>query len=197
MLLRIHRFLPFTRVEGPGERACLWVQGCSIQCQGCGVPWTWDKNGGESVEVTALAEQIVNGPIVEGITFLGGEPFDQATALAELSYQLRDAGLSIMTFTGYVLEILQQSTRQDWQSLLSVTDLLVDGPFRNDLLDLSRPWVGSSNQRYHFLSDRYRHLEAELNSIPNRLEVRLQADGHILVNGMATSADLENLLVDL
>lgn len=197
MFLRIHRFLPFTRVEGPGNRACLWVQGCSIHCPGCAVPWTWDRDGGEVIKVQSLAERILSGPEVEGVTFLGGEPFDQAVALAALGHRMQEAGLSVMTFTGYTLEKIRNSIREDWHDLLSITDLLIDGPFRRNLLDLSRPWVGSTNQQYRFLSDRYRHLEPELRTIPNRLEVRLQPDGKILVNGMATSADIETLFANL
>lgn len=197
MLLRIHRFLPFTRAEGPGNRACLWVQGCSVHCSGCAVPWTWDPTAGTVVESASLAEQIIGQEDIEGVTFLGGEPFDQAAALAALGNQIRAARLSVMTFTGYELENLQRANRKDWNSLLAVTDLLIDRPFRKELLDLSRPWVGSKNQRYHFLSDRYQDLESELNQIPNRLEVRLQSDGQVLINGMATSADLETLLSNL
>ena len=59
------KFLPRTRVEGPGERACIWVQGCSIQCPGCAVPWTWPKEGGTDHVVEELAETIINEPDIE------------------------------------------------------------------------------------------------------------------------------------
>lgn len=196
MRLRMHRFLPHTIAEGPGERACLWVQGCPIHCAGCAVPWTWPETGGQEVDVPELARTILNGPRVEGVTFLGGEPFAQAEALAELSRILRGSGLSIMTFTGYTIEKIRRSRRQGWHDLLSVTDLLIDGPYRRDLRDLSRPWVGSSNQRYHFLTPRYRSLAAALSAIPNRLEVRLRADGQIQVNGMILTEDLDVLFSD-
>ncbi len=192
--LRLHRFLPFTRAEGPGDRACLWVQGCPIRCAGCGVPWTWDEDAGEWVEVNDLAARVLSGPPVEGITFLGGEPFAQAAALARLGERLRADGLSVTTFTGYTLEALRRARRADYDALLAITDLLVDGPFVQQRLDLGRPWVGSSNQRFHFLTDRYRHLEAELASIPNRLEIRLHPDGGMEVNGMITQAALHSLL---
>jgi anaerobic ribonucleoside-triphosphate reductase activating protein len=192
--LRIHRFVPFTRAEGPGERACLWVQGCPIRCAGCAVPWTWDPRGGEWMDVRALAEQILAGPPIEGVTFLGGEPFEQAAALAELGGILRGAGLSVLTFSGYTLERIRRADRADWNALLGVTDLLIDGPFVRARLDLSRPWVGSANQRYHFLTGRYRHLEPELTSIPQRLEVRVHPDGRLEINGMITDADLAELL---
>ncbi len=193
MLLRVHRFLPLTKVEGPGRRACLWVQGCPIRCKGCAVPWTWSAAGGEEVEVIDLADLILGGPEIEGVTFLGGEPFEQAGALAELGQTLQNAGLSVMTFTGYLLEDLDRPERPECQHLIRVTDLLVDGPFREDLVDLSRPWVGSSNQRYHFLSGRYRNLESRITEIPNRVEVRVTPAGEALINGMIRSSDLVDL----
>jgi anaerobic ribonucleoside-triphosphate reductase activating protein len=193
MYLRIHRFLPLTRVEGPGVRACIWVQGCPIRCAGCAVPRTWSEDAGQVASTDDLAARILSGPHVEGVTFVGGEPFAQASALAEIGKKVKDAGLSVVTFTGYLLEEIRADHRTGWLDLLGVTDLLIDGPFMQELADVSRPWVGSSNQRYHFLTDRYRSLSAEMASIPNRLEVRLQADGKILVNGMASHADLKQL----
>ncbi|NMM53614.1 4Fe-4S single cluster domain-containing protein [Paenibacillus aquistagni] len=193
MALRIHRFLPVTSVEGPGVRACLQVQGCPIHCPGCAVPFTWAEDGGYLMEVEELAEQIICGPKVEGITFLGGEPFMQASELARLGRLLKKESLSVMTFTGFRLEELKQAGRADYDELIEVTDLLIDGPFIIEHLDTSRPWVGSYNQRYHFLSDRYLHLKEEIMDIPNRLEVRLTPDGRVMVNGLAEMQDLEGL----
>ena len=193
MHLRLHKFLPLTRVEGPGERACIWVQGCPIRCPGCAVPWTWPDAGGSVVLVEELARRILNGPSVEGITFLGGEPFAQAAALAELGGILQSVGLSVMTFTGYTLDYLRAGDRPEWLRLLHVTDLLVDGPFVESSTNLSRPWIGSSNQRYHFLTERYRYLEASLKSIRNRIEIHLLASGEVQVNGMIRPADLRSM----
>lgn len=197
MTLRIHRFLPSTQVEGPGTRAMLQVQGCPIHCPGCAVPFTWPDNGGILVEVEELAERIFQGPEVEGITFLGGEPFAQAGELAKLGRMLKREGLSVMTFTGYLLEGLKESGNQGVLELLGVTDFLVDGPFKRELLDTSRPWVGSFNQRYHFLTDRYVSFRDRLVDIPNRLEVRLAPDGRVTVNGLAEVKDLEALFESL
>jgi anaerobic ribonucleoside-triphosphate reductase activating protein len=194
-MLRLHRFLPFTKAEGPGNRACLWVQGCPIRCPGCFNPGTWSKKGGEEVPVETIAGRILDAPDIEGVTFLGGEPFEQAEALAELGGAVQAHGLSVMTFTGYTLEEIEGRSRPGWRELLSVTDLLLDGPYVKSLTDTSRPWVGSSNQRYHFLTSRYRHLEGQLENLPNRIEVCLQPDGRVLVNGLA-SAELLGDLVD-
>jgi anaerobic ribonucleoside-triphosphate reductase activating protein len=128
---------------------------------------------------------------------VGGEPFDQATALAEFARLVRKQGLSVVTFTGYELEQIIAADRDDWLELLRLTDLLLDGPFRVNLADVSRPWVGSKNQRFHFLTDRYRHLEAQLTELPNRLEIRIESDGRIQINGMASSEDLQDLFDSL
>ncbi|MGX1982246.1 anaerobic ribonucleoside-triphosphate reductase activating protein [Thermolongibacillus altinsuensis] len=197
MALRIHRFIPYTEVEGPGARACIQVQGCPIRCPGCAVPFTWSESGGYEIEVDELAERILSGPKVEGVTFLGGEPFAQAKELANLAKKLKKNGLSVVTFTGYVLEDILKEAREDWMELLQVTDLLIDGPFRKDLLDTSRPWVGSLNQRYHFLTSRYKHLEKTLKNVPNRLEIRIHSDGRVFVNGLATTDHMNDLFKDL
>ncbi|MEN6292687.1 MAG: 4Fe-4S single cluster domain-containing protein [Methanobacterium sp.] len=193
MFIRIRRFLPETKVEGPGNRACIWVQGCSIQCPDCAVPESWSTSGGEKVKVGELAQKILNMPNIEGITFSGGEPFDQAESLASLGRIVQKEGLSVVTFTGYTLENIQNSVDSRWYDLLSVTDLLIDGPYISEESDPNALWVGSSNQRYHFLTPRYRHLKYEISDISNRIEVRIQEDGSILVNGMANFSKLEDI----
>jgi len=91
---------------------------------------------------------------LEGVTFTGGEPFAQAAPLAALGRLCQDAGLSVVTFSGYNYGRLRASRRRDWQSLLAVIDLLLAGPFVKKLADDSRPWVGSTNQEFVFLTDR-------------------------------------------
>lgn len=194
MDLIIHRYIPVTAVEGPGKRFCLWVQGCSIRCEGCGVPWTWSKENGEKISVEKLFEKIVKSQKennIEGVTFLGGEPFDQPEELGELARMVQELGLSVMTFSGYLIEDLKE--RPECQKFLANADLLIDGPFVKSKLDLSRPWVGSSNQRYHFLTSRYQHLEENLKSINNKVEVRVGEDGTVSVNGMITQQTLAEL----
>lgn len=193
MLLRIHRFLPITNAEGPGKRACIWVQGCPIQCCGCAVPETWSFNGGRQIDVQEIVERISDTPQIEGVTFVGGEPFMQAKELSYIGRKIQERGLSVLTFTGFVINEIKKKKIKDWYDLLSVTDLLIDGPYRYDLADVSRPWVGSSNQNYHFLSQRYKYLEAEINNLSNRLEIRLYPNGQIDVNGMASSEMLKDI----
>jgi anaerobic ribonucleoside-triphosphate reductase activating protein len=187
----VHRLLASTAVEGPGRRAALWVQGCSIRCPGCFNPHTWSERGGRVVSVDEVAERIVATPDIEGVTFLGGEPFDQAAPLAALARSV--GGLSVMTFTGHELEHLRAARRPDWDALLDATDLLVDGPYMRERPDRRRPWVGSTNQRFHFLTPRYAHLACELDAIPDAIEVRIAPDGTLAMNGMADRATIRAL----
>jgi anaerobic ribonucleoside-triphosphate reductase activating protein len=129
---------------------------------------------------------------------LGGEPFAQAAALAELGKALSYANLGVLTFTGYRVEYLQRAGRQDYLDLLTITDLLIDGPYRADLADYTRPWVGSSNKRYHFLTPRYiGAVDLNGHRAANRIEVRLASDSQVSVNGMADLADLEAMFKGL
>jgi anaerobic ribonucleoside-triphosphate reductase activating protein len=193
------RFLPATEAEGPGRRAALWVQGCSIRCPGCFNPHSWPATGGDLIPWPDLAARVRAAAAehgIEGLTLLGGEPFDQAAPLARLADAVRAAGLSVMTFTGHVLEELEAAGRDDWTRLLAATDLLVDGPYVAGRPEPCRPWIGSANQRFWFLTDRYAHLSPDLEAHPNRLEIRISRSGEVAVNGFATVAVLEDLLTE-
>lgn len=197
MNLRLHKFLASSEVDGPGRRAVVFVQGCPIRCTGCAVPWTWDEKEGFDKDVSEIAEMILDGPDVEGVTFLGGEPFSQAAALAKLGREVKSAGLSVVTFTGNLIEDIRASGDPDMLALLDVTDLLLDGPFVRELADMSRPWVGSSNQRFIYLTDRYKSLKDIIAGIPNRLEVRILPNGVVSVNGLIVTDDLKKFISKL
>lgn len=118
---------------------------------------------------------------IEGITLLGGEPFAHAAASALLARRAHARGLSVMVFSGYEHEELRDRGDDDVDELLSHTDILVDGPYRKELPDHSRRWIGSTNQRIHFLSDRYRETDKCWRQ-SDTLELRLEG-GELAVNG--------------
>ncbi|MCL2826524.1 MAG: radical SAM protein [Eggerthellaceae bacterium] len=192
MRIQVFRILQRTRMAGPGIRFCLWVQGCSRHCEGCALEEAWPHEGGAVMDTKALLEQIEGTPGIEGVTFLGGEPFEQPAALGILAQQIQVRGLSVVSFTGYAYERLRASRSPSVMRLLRATDLLIDGPFEKDKFDLSRPWVGSSNQRFIFLSDRYH--EGDLRMAKNQIEVRVTANGSALVNGMGDFAQVRGLI---
>lgn len=185
---------PVTEAEGPGRRFAVWAQGCSIRCSGCFNPHLWTSVGGTEIEPADLAQQAIDAQ-VEGVTLLGGEPFDQAESFAAFAATVRAAGLSVMTFTGHYLNALTDPTAPPGTAaLLGQTDLLVDGPYVASDPDLSRPWVGSRNQGFHFLTDRYSALRNQLTDLGDRLEVRVSANGEVRLNGWANVAMLDELL---
>ena len=98
--LRIHKYIQGTEVEGPGKRFGLWVQGCSIHCRGCAEKRLWDFNSGYDMDVKQLFEIIKKDASIEGITVLGGEPFEQATPLGILLEMCQKANLNVITFNG-------------------------------------------------------------------------------------------------
>jgi anaerobic ribonucleoside-triphosphate reductase activating protein len=184
-LLNLHRIVDTTAAEGPGLRCAVWTQGCSVRCPGCFNPQTWTTRGGTLLPWPELVSRVLAIDGIEGVTLLGGEPFDQPGPLGLFAEAVRAEGLSVMTFTGHVLEELPPS------KLLDATDLLVDGPFLADRPEPSRPWVGSVNQRFHFLTDRY---DESIFRTPNRLELTIAPEGAIELNGFATTEVLEALL---
>ncbi|MFT4009182.1 MAG: 4Fe-4S single cluster domain-containing protein [Nocardioidaceae bacterium] len=192
--LHIGALTPTTEAEGPGQRFAVWAQGCTIRCSGCFNPHLWGTSGGMEIDPQELAGQAI-AQDVEGVTLLGGEPFDQAEAFAVFASAVRTAGLSVMTFTGHYLDALTGiQAPPGAAALLAQTDLLVDGPYMADDPDHARPWVGSRNQGFHLLTDRYAHLTAELSTLSDRLEIRVSAGGDIRINGWADVAVLDELL---
>lgn len=188
-LVRVGARVPVTEVEGPGARFALWVQGCSIRCPGCCNPHLF-AGGGEPVAVEALLDEVRAAlPSIEGLTLLGGEPFEQAPALARLAAGARAHGLSVMTFTGYTLEGLRARRDAGTEALLAATDLLVDGPYLERRPERCRRWAGSENQRFHYLTSRYTPgIETPGPGEPLRgVEVRVAADGRVRLNGWPVS----------
>lgn len=176
MKARVHKILKHTKAEGPNTRYCIWFQGCSRHCKGCWAKATWDFEGGFEIDTNDLLTDILSTKGIEGVTFLGGEPFEQPEALHFLSKNLHDKNLGIVCFTGNKIEEIKQ------KEILEYIDLLIDGEFMEAEKDFSRPWVGSKNQKYHFLSDRY--SPAILNEYKNKIEVNISKNGLIFINGM-------------
>jgi anaerobic ribonucleoside-triphosphate reductase activating protein len=182
--LQIAQIVPHTEAEGPGCRFALWFQGCPLRCPGCCNPEMLPFEGGRAVALGALVEQIdeaVRSHGVEGITLLGGEPLAHAAGAAALARAVRQGGLTVMVFSGYTLEEARRMPDAAVADLLSLTDILVDGPYLREQPEARRRWIGSANQRIHFLSDRYRADDPRW-LLPNTLEIRLRGT-ELTVNG--------------
>ncbi len=147
--LRIAGTVNDSIVDGDGIRFTIFTQGCPHNCEGCHNPQTHDFNGGKIVSTDELLEKIKQNPLLDGVTFSGGEPFCQAHGLAVLGEKIKSLGLDITTYTGYTFEELYKNRdKNHWGELLSVTDILIDGRFVLALKDWTIKFRGSSNQRY-------------------------------------------------
>lgn len=132
-------------------------------------------------QLVAQLREAVARQQVEGITLLGGEPLAQAEGAAALARAARKMGRSVMVFTGYTLDEARRLPGSAVADLLEHTDILVDGPYRRELPETRRRWIGSANQQVHFLTDRYRADDLCWQR-PNTLELRLEG-GTLTVNG--------------
>lgn len=193
MFLRLNSIIENTKVEGPGNRTAIFVQGCIKHCKGCNSPQTWDLDDGYLIDIKKLSNKILKNKTIEGVTFSGGEPFLQSKALYQLAVILKQNDLSIVTFTGYSYDIIRKVNSLEWNNLLSVTDILISGSFNQDKITYQKPWVGSSNQEYTFLTDKYAYLEDNMDLIENKIEIRLNKDGSFIVNGMGDNKKIREL----
>jgi len=184
------------RVLGPGERFVLWVQGCPIRCPDCHNPDFLPFKDATWMSIDQIADRILKVSNIEGVTFVGGEPFAQAGALASLSQRIRRTGLSVMVYSGYTFEELTSGQIPDAKLLLSAADLLMDGPYLKDL-PTQRPWRGSDNQRLIALSDRYAdRVETWNQPLGQDFEMRVSADGTLEILGIPPT-DLSKAFSDV
>ena len=147
--LRISGCVADSIVDGPGLRFTVFVQGCPHHCPGCHNPQTHDFQGGHFVDPQAVIDAVLQDPLASGVTFSGGEPFCQAKPRRQSGQALAAHGKDIVIYTGYTLEQLLEEGKKDPEilALLSLADLLVDGPYLQEQRDLTLQFRGSANQR--------------------------------------------------
>ncbi len=191
MNIQINRYIPISEVEGPNKRFVVWLQGCSIRCKDCANSNMWDKERGTVYDVDDIVELIKNySSKIEGITFLGGEPLDQLEAVKYICKQSQNMGLSVIVFTGYEYENIKN--KPEIKELINYIDILIDGKFDSSKKDFSRPWVGSTNQKYYFFSDKYN--ESILTKYKNKFELRVDENNKIFINGMGDYFKLADIM---
>lgn len=149
MELRVFGTANDSIVDGPGLRFALFVQGCIHNCKGCHNPESHKLDGGTLQDTDEIFEQIQKNPLLDGVTFSGGEPFLQAKALSELAKKIKDTGLNLYVYTGFTYEELLSGANDEnfWGELLKYTDFLVDGKFEEDKKHYTLLFKGSENQR--------------------------------------------------
>ena len=143
--------------NGEGVRVTLFVSGCTNRCPDCFQPQTWDFDYGKEFTEDTKAEIFaeLDKPFVNGLTVLGGEPFEPSNqqALLPLLRKVRKSypEKTIWCYTGYDFEQdLLTGRLCDWpvtEEMLSYIDVLVDGEFKLNLKNPNLRFRGSSNQR--------------------------------------------------
>jgi anaerobic ribonucleoside-triphosphate reductase activating protein len=190
----IHGFVAHSQVNGPGMRAIVYLQGCNLGCAGCWNPAT-HAFVGPPREAQDVAEQVAAAHqthAIDGVTFSGGEPMQQALDLLDLIRLLKRARteLSIGMYSGYTQHELnsggfwtrhglaQDARRRVWADIRQELDFAVLGRFvaaRPSQL----PMRTSANQVLRLFSDRYREEHFK----PLEFEVHIESDGLVQITG--------------
>lgn len=134
-------------IDGEGVRVTLFVSGCSHRCKGCHNPESWDAFGGKEFteETIERIEKLLDRDFVDGLTLSGGDPlfFQNRSEITKLCKRIKEKfpQKTIWLYTGYEYEEVKTLEVFDY------VDVVVDGPFKIDLRDVSLAFRGSPNQR--------------------------------------------------
>lgn len=144
-MLAILRIVEDTMVDGPGFRTAIYAAGCTHHCLGCHNPQSWDIRAGREMTTEEILVPILADPFAD-VTFTGGDPMMQPEGFTELACAIKEQShKTIWCYTGYTYETLL--TMPALRELLRHIDVLVDGPFIQNLRDEQLRFRGSSNQR--------------------------------------------------
>ena len=150
--MKYHNITHDDMKNGDGLRVVLWLSGCGHHCPGCQNPVTWDPDDGMLLDGKAIFEIIgeMRKDYISGITISGGDPLYPTNALGVLGLCVflknHFPEKTIWVYTGYTWEMLMMYTDFPIE-ILRYVDVLVDGRFQQELLDVNYPWAGSTNQR--------------------------------------------------
>ena len=170
----VHGFVPVSHANGPGRRAVLWFQGCTLNCSGCWNPASHPFKGVSPTDVNDIVQRVIalyRAGDIEGLTFSGGEPMQQPSSMLELIERLRETGASSLSFgmfTGYTLHELERGrffTFEDcpdkiatWELIRTHLDFAVMGRY-NRLAPVALPLRSSRNQRLQLFTTRYQQSD--------------------------------------
>lgn len=184
---------------GPGRRIGLWFQGCSIRCKGCASLDTW----GTRPETTVDADQVVAwcrahlDEGANGVTFSGGEPFDQPQGLLYILEQLKGYAdqekvnpFDVLCFTGLRfsdVDIIHPK-------ILSLLDAIVSEPFLQ-ASPTNKYLCGSENQVLRVLNEKWRvkyHADGSENTLKKKMDISVLPES-VYLSGIPREGDLGKL----
>ena len=140
---------PETIVDGEGIRYSIYLAGCRHHCKGCHNKASWNPQAGSLLtqqKVDEIINEINANPLLDGITFSGGDPFYNPEEFLPLIKTIKEStNMNIWCYTGYTYE--QLMGMEVCREILKLVDVLVDGKFIEDLYSPYLEFRGSSNQR--------------------------------------------------
>ena len=147
MNIRIAGTVNDSIVDGPGLRFTVFTQGCPHHCPGCHNPETHDPMGGKDADTADIIAQMLQNPLLSGVTLSGGDPLEQPLPCLEIAKAAHQHMLNVWLYTGYTFEHLLSQNNEACMALLRETDVLVDGPFIQSQRSLELKYCGSRHQR--------------------------------------------------
>ena len=138
----VARIVCSTSVDGVGLRNALYVAGCNIRCKGCHNSHWWNIQNGTFRDIEDVYNELNQDEF--NISILGGEPLLQPQAVIELCRMIKErTNKTIWLWSGHTLEYI----KSNFPEILNYIDVLVDGPFIEELAEPNLQWRGSTNQR--------------------------------------------------
>lgn len=154
--MNYHNITKCDILNGYGIRVVLWVSGCDHHCKGCHNPETHDPNSGILFDSDAKKElfEALEPEWIDGITFSGGDPLyeENRFTIFKLIKEIKELypNKNIWLYTGYTMDKVKKLVPKD---ILSLIDVVVDGPFIESLKDTTLEFRGSTNQNINYIGD--------------------------------------------
>ena len=177
MKINVAHIEPESYIYAPEKQFVIWVQGCSIHCKGCWNTEMWSFKENQLLEIDKIITQIQNVENLKGVTFIGGEPFDQLKELLYFVNKLKKHKLGVTIYTGYEQYELQNKQQIE---ILKNTDLLISGRYIEELRNTNLKWIGSENQEILHLTDFY---TINKNDNANYCEINISETGALTILG--------------
>lgn len=184
--MRIAQMISPVHSLGPGERLCLWTQGCSKRCPACVSPEFQSSDAPQTDEETLsrILIRAADSAGCDGLTISGGDPLEQPQALLKLLKLLRHRFPDILVYTGYTMEQIRAGAAGDaGKECLQYIDVLIDGPYIDERNHPDCVLRGSDNQNIWFLNPTVRERYGEYMKAGRKLESFCH-DGTVCITGI-------------
>ncbi len=175
-----------SEIYGPGKRFVIWLQGCTLRCKGCWNMNMWSHANHWLMSEKELLQRIEATMGIEGITLIGGEPLQQSEKLLPFIRKIKERGLSVMLFTGYLWDELNLTQQECWQ----LSDIVICGRYEQEKRNILLQWRGSQNQEIIYNGERYKDFKME---DANYCEIEINENGEVIISGFPSEQILNEL----